>query len=186
MTKKSSCYLDAMAMLEAADEIHSPQVCEQALQHMAQDITRDLGETYPLVLAVMGGAVVFTGKLLPLLKFPLDFDYIHITRYGDRLQGGEFEWLREPYEVAGRDVLVLDDILDEGHTMKAIVAEIMARGANSCHSAVFANKVLPKNKAITADYVGLDVPNRFVFGFGMDAKKLWRNLDGIYAMSEPD
>lgn len=174
----------AVAMFEQAEEIHSEEACEAALRNMADKITADLGDAYPLVLPVMGGAVVFTGKLLPLLRFPLDYDYIHITRYGNKLKGGAFKWLREPQNVAGRDVLILDDILDEGHTMNAIVEQIMALGAKSCRTAVFANKLIDKEKPIQADYVGLDVPNRYVFGYGMDAKDMWRNLGAIYALSE--
>ena len=173
---------EAMNLFQSAEEIFSETECEAALQHMAKQITHDLKDCYPLVLPVMGGAVVFTGKLLPLLNFPLDFDYIHITRYGDKLQGGDFRWLREPQGVTGRDVLILDDILDEGHTMHAIVQHIAQMGANSCHTAVFANKLIQKEKPIQADYIGLDVPNRYVFGFGMDAQNMWRNLGAIYAM----
>lgn len=173
---------EAQRLFNEAEEICSEAVCEAALQRMAQEITRDLATSYPLVLPVMGGAVVFTGKLLPLLRFPLDFDYIHITRYGDKLQGGAFKWLREPQSVAGRDVLVLDDILDEGHTLAAVQEHILAAGAKSCRTAVFANKLLHKPKPHQADYVGLDVPDRYVFGYGMDAKNMWRNLGAIYAM----
>ncbi|MCG7656347.1 hypoxanthine-guanine phosphoribosyltransferase [Wielerella bovis] len=175
-------YEEAQQLFQNAELIHNEAKCELALQCMADDITRDLSNAYPLVLPVMGGAVVFTGKLLPLLHFPLDFDYIHITRYGDKLQGGAFEWLREPKNVAGRDVLILDDILDEGHTMHAIVEHISQMGAKSCRIAVFANKLIGKEKPIYADYVGLNVPNRYVFGYGMDAKNMWRNLGAIYAM----
>ncbi|XXQ68364.1 hypoxanthine-guanine phosphoribosyltransferase [Neisseriaceae bacterium B1] len=175
-------YQEAQQLFQAAELIYSEAQCEAALQHMAQDITRDLGQSYPLVLPVMGGAVVFTGKLLPLLQFPLDFDYIHITRYGDKLQGGEFRWLREPQNVAGRDVLVLDDILDEGHTLAAVQEHILAAGAKSCRTAVFANKLIDKLKPHQANYIGLDVPNRYVFGYGMDAKNMWRNLGAIYAI----
>ena len=112
----------------------------------------------------------------------MDFDYIHITRYGDKLQGGHFQWLREPKNVAGRDVLVLDDILDEGHTLAEIKKHIMAAGAKSCRSAVFANKLIDKDKPVQADYIGLNVPNRYVFGYGMDAKNMWRNIGAIYAL----
>lgn len=177
-------YEHALAIRQNADLIHSASDCQVALETMAQRIQNDLGHAYPLVLAVMGGAVVFSGKLLALLDFPLDFDYIHITRYGDKLKGGEFEWLRQPKNVGGRDVLVLDDILDEGQTMFAIQNEILARGAKSCRTAVFANKLLNQNKPIQADYVGVDVPNRYVFGYGMDAQGMWRNLDAIYALKE--
>ena len=175
-------YDAAQQLLRDAEKIYDEAACESALRRMANEISRDLSACYPLVLPVMGGATMFTGKLLPLLNFPLDFDYIHITRYGDKLQGGDFRWLREPQGVAGRDVLILDDILDEGHTMHAIVQHIAQMGANSCHTAVFANKLIQKEKPIHVAYIRLDVPNRYVFGFGMDAQNMWRNLGAIYAM----
>lgn len=172
----------AQLLFQSAELIYDEKQCDAALQRMANDISRDLSASYPLVLPVMGGAVVFTGKLLPLLRFPLDFDYIHITRYGDQLQGGAFRWLREAQNVEGRDVLVLDDILDEGHTLAAVQAHILAAGAASCRTAVFANKLIDRAKPHKADYVGLDVPNRYVFGYGMDAQNMWRNLGAIYAI----
>ena len=85
-------------------------------------------------------------------------------------------------EIRGRDVLVLDDILDEGHTMLAIRDKVLAMGAASFRCAVFANKLIGKDKPIYADYVGLDLPNRIVFGFGMDLRGVWRNLPAVYAV----
>lgn len=177
-------YHTSQALLAHAELIHSSDTCQAAIQQLATHITHDLGEHYPLVLSVMGGAVVFTGQLLPLLHFPLDFDYIHISRYGDKLKGGAFKWLREPQNVLNRHVLILDDILDEGHTMHAIHEHIMQAGALSCRSAVFANKLIKQDKPIQADYIGLNVPDRYVFGYGMDAKGMWRNLGAIYAMKD--
>jgi hypoxanthine phosphoribosyltransferase len=112
----------------------------------------------PLVLAVMGGAVVFTGQLLPQLGFPLDFDYLHVTRYGDVTRGGQLQWIVEPRApVAGRVVLVLDDILDEGVTLAAIVAAAPAveQGASRVLCAVFADKQSRAGKPISADFVGV-------------------------------
>ena len=152
---------------------------------MAAEISADLAEQYPLLLPVMGGAVVFTGQLLPLLRFPLDFDYVHVSRYGSELSGSvQLNWLRAPQNsVEGRHVLVLDDILDEGHTMAAIHKQVMDMGAASCRTAVFANKKINRPKPITANYVGIHVPDRYVFGYGMDAGGMWRNLGAIYALS---
>lgn len=176
---------ETQAMLDTAELLFDRNTCEAKLEQMAADITVALSDKYPLVLPVMGGAVVFTGKLLPLLHFPLDFDYIHISRYGDKLQGGNYQWLRAPQNaVVGRHILVLDDILDEGHTLAAVKKQILEMGAASCATAVFANKLINKDKPITADFVGLDVPNRYVFGYGMDAEGKWRNLDEIYALAE--
>lgn len=172
------------ALLDQAELIYDRATCDAALHQIAQDITHSLQDKYPLVLPVMGGAIVFTGKLLPLLRFPLDFDYIHISRYGDKLAGGEYQWLRAPKnDVAGRHVLVLDDILDEGHTLDAVKKQILSMGAASCATAVFANKLIEQPKPITADFVGLNVPNRYVFGYGMDVSGQWRNLDEIYALA---
>jgi hypoxanthine phosphoribosyltransferase len=133
----------------------------------------------------MGGAVVFAGQLLPLLRMPLDLDYIHATRYGAATSGGGIDWrIRPPAGVRGRAVLVLDDILDGGHTMAAIRDRLLDLGAASFHCAVLAEKVLPGPKPVAADFVGLRIPDRFVFGCGMDAKGFWRNLPEIRAMRE--
>ena len=80
--------LETQAMLDNAELLFDQDQCRAALQKVADEITRDLGDKYPLLLPVMGGAVVFTGQLLPLLRFPLDFDYVHVSRYGDKLAGG--------------------------------------------------------------------------------------------------
>jgi hypoxanthine phosphoribosyltransferase len=134
---------------------------------------------------VMGVAVVFTGQLLPMLDFPLDFDYLHVSRYGDEKQGGKLHWKVAPREnVTGRIVLVLDDILDEGETMHAIRQRVLELGASKFYSAVFTDKDIGKPKPIRADFVGMELPNRFVFGYGMDIHGAWRNLPAIYAVKE--
>jgi hypoxanthine phosphoribosyltransferase len=134
---------------------------------------------------VMGGGVVFTGQLLPLLHFPLEFDYIHVTRYRGTMQGGTIEWKVEPRRpLDGRVVLVLDDILDEGHTLAAIRERLLQQGAAAFYSAVLADKDIGRAKPIHADFVGVTVPNRYVFGFGMDVEGAWRNLPAIYAVKE--
>jgi hypoxanthine phosphoribosyltransferase len=175
---------EARKILADADEIHSPETVSQALHRLAAEITAALEDRHPLVLSVMGGAVVFTGQLLPLLRFPLDFDYIHASRYRDKTRGSDLQWKVEPKEsVADRVVLVLDDILDEGHTMAAIRDRLLEMGAREFHCAVFAEKDLPQQKPIAADFFGLKVPNRYVFGYGMDVYGAWRNLPGIYALA---
>jgi len=173
----------AWEVLKSAEQVCSAAEVAAAVQKVANDVTRVLRDENPLVLCVMGGAVVFGGQLLPLLKFPLDFDYLHLTRYGNATTGGSIEWKVFPQEsVAGRAVLVVDDILDEGHTLGAIRTRLLAAGAARFYSAVFADKDIGKVKPITADFVGVKLPNRYVFGFGMDVKGAWRNLPEIYAV----
>ena len=178
-------YLEAQQTLESAELIHSEQVVSQTVQRLAADITRVLSDQRPIVLCVMRGAVVFTGHLLPQLQFPLDFDYVHLTRYDEKMAGGEIYWQVEPKEnMQDRVVLVLDDILDEGITLAAIRDKVLKNGAKAFYCAVFAEKEIGKPKPFSADFVGLRVPNRYVFGFGMDIQGAWRNLPAIYAARE--
>lgn len=175
----------AQEVLLNSEMIFSEGEVQAAVLHMAQQINTAMAELHPLVLSVMGGAVVFTGQLLPLLNFPLDFDYVHVSRYGNSQQGGEMHWKVAPHEnVRGRVVLVVDDILDEGETLNAVKQRVMALGATSFYSAIFADKLNGKIKPIKADFVGLEVPDRFVFGYGMDIHGAWRNLPAIFATKE--
>jgi hypoxanthine phosphoribosyltransferase len=173
----------AWAFLEESDLIASAEEVQAATDRVAREIEKHLAETYPLVLAVMGGAVVFAGQVLPKLRFPLDFDYIHASRYGAATRGANVEWrVSPPQSVHGRAVLVLDDILDGGDTMAAIRDRLATLGAASFHCAVLVEKILAREKPIAADFVGLQIQDRFVFGCGMDAKGFWRNLPEIRAM----
>ncbi|MBI4190550.1 MAG: hypoxanthine-guanine phosphoribosyltransferase [Betaproteobacteria bacterium] len=175
--------VQAWEVLKSAEPLCSAAAIARAVERIAADITRTHAADNPLVLCVMSGAVVFSGQLLPRLKFPLDFDYLHVTRYGNATSGGGIEWKVFPEAgIAGRVVLVVDDILDEGHTMVEIRKRVLAAGAQRFCCAVFADKDLGKPKPIAADFVGVRVPNRYVFGFGMDVKGAWRNLPEIYAL----
>lgn len=174
---------EARAILSEADLIHSSVAVDAAVEQVAAEISARLQDAHPLILSVMGGAVVFTGNLLTKLAFPLDFDYVHVTRYGDETRGGELRWIASPrLSVAGRTVLVVDDILDEGITLRAIRDRMMELGAAQCFTAVFAEKELGRDKPIKADFIGLRLPNRYVFGYGMDVGGAWRNLPAIYAV----
>ncbi len=172
------------SILAQATELYAADEVSATLQRMADEITAKFATENPLVLCVMKGVVVFAGQLLPLLQFPLSFDYLHATRYRDQTHGGELDWKFFPDSpMAGRQVLVLDDILDEGHTLAAIRERCLAEGAAGFYSAVLLEKILPRPKPIAADFVGIRVPDRYVFGCGMDVNGLWRNLPAIYAMN---
>src|SRR5262245_23662735 len=174
---------EAWAFLENSDLVSSAAEVEAAVTRVAAEIQRAFADRYPLVLVVMGGAVVFAGQLLPRLRMPLDLDYVHASRYGDATRGGKIRWRVEPPEgVRGRAVLVIDDILEGGHTMAAIRERLLKMGAKSFSCAVLVEKSLKKEKPVRADFVGLTIPDRFVFGCGMDAKGFWRNLPEIRAM----
>ena len=178
-------YQQTQQILDTAELIYSEQVVSQTVHRLAEAITQTLSQQQPLVLCVMGGAVVFTGQLLPQLRFPLDFDYLHLTRYNKKMRGGEIHWLAEPMEtMKNLVVLVLDDILDEGITLAAIRDKVLEKGAKAFYSAVLTEKETGKLKPFKADFVGLTVPDRYVFGFGMDIYGAWRNLPAIYAVKD--
>lgn len=175
----------ARQILSTAEQVCSAVDVSEAVRRLAREITTGLQDRNPLVLGVMRGSVVFAGQLLPQLEFPLDFDYLDVTRYGEAIRGGGLDWKVGPgAAVRGRVVLVLDDIIDEGNTLKSIRDKILVAGAAEFQSAVFAEKETGRKKPISADYVGVRVPNRFVFGFGMDIAGAWRNLPAIYALRE--
>jgi hypoxanthine phosphoribosyltransferase len=176
---------DAQRLLDEADLLFPAETLNDAVERMAGEICAKLEDEFPIVLSVMGGAAVFTGRLLPLLDFPLEFGAIEVTRYNNDTQGRDIAWRLAPRDnVRDRTVLVVDDILDEGITLAAIRAKLLEMGARRVLSAVLADKDLGRAKPAHADFVGVTVPNRYVFGFGMDAYGLWRNLPAIYALKE--
>ena len=176
---------EALRLLAEADVICAPDCVQREVARMAGEITRELEDEFPVVLSVMGGAAVFTGQLLPQLAFPLEFGAIEVTRYNNDIQGRDITWRLPPRDnVRGRTVLVIDDILDEGITLAAIRNKLLEMGAARVLAAVFADKDIGREKPVTADFVGVTVPNRYVFGFGMDAYGLWRNLPAIYALKD--
>jgi hypoxanthine phosphoribosyltransferase len=181
----------ARSLLDNAEEIFDQQAVDAAVKRVAATLNDRFGNpddaAFPLVLGVMGGAVVFTGQLLPQLNFPLEFDYIHVSRYGDDDQGGRVVWKVIPRpNVAGRTIIVLDDILDEGETLAHVKQRLLDMGAAEVIITVFADKTIKRSKPVKADIVGLTIPDKFVVGFGMDVYGYWRNLPGLWAIRQED
>lgn len=170
---------------KTADLLYNEHQVETALNKMAGQINSLLADRNPLLLCVMNGGIVTCGKLLTRLTFPLNIDAINASRYRNRITGEGIEWLVKPTAtLKDRTVLLVDDILDEGLTLSAIHKYCKEQGASSVYTAVLINKELTYQKPITADFIGLTVPNRYVFGYGMDYKGYLRNAAGIYACKE--
>lgn len=168
--------------LDNADLLYDEQSVEKAIDAMAEKINLLLFDRNPLLLCVINGGIVTAGKLLPRLNFPLTVEAIKATRYRNQTSGGDIEWLLTPGEpLAGRTVLIIDDILDEGVTLRAIYDYCHAQGATSIYSAVLVEKLLARPKPVQADFVGLTTEDRYLFGYGMDYKGYLRNAPGIYA-----
>jgi len=167
----------------SAERLYAPEDIEAALERMAEAITRDLAAANPIVLCVLNGGIIVTGKLLPKLAFPLELDSAHATRYRGKTQGAELNWLYEPTtELQGRGVLLVDDVLDVGITLAEIRRYCLARGAAWVKIAVLVDKKLSVQKLCQADYVGLSCEDRYLFGYGMDYKGYLRNAPGIFAV----
>jgi hypoxanthine phosphoribosyltransferase len=171
-------------LLERAQLIHSSEAVAMAIVRLSQEITTALEDTSPIVICVMGGGIVFAGQLLTQLNFPLEVDYVHASRYQNNTVGKTLTWQALPKSnLTNRTVLLVDDILDEGITLLAIKEKCLELGAKNVLSAVLVEKKLSHTKPIAADFVGLEVPNAYVFGYGMDAYGWWRNLSAIYSLT---
>jgi hypoxanthine phosphoribosyltransferase len=160
-----------------------------AIDALAAKLTKKLAGKNPLVLTVMQGGLIFSGHLIPRLNCMLEIDYVHATRYNNETTGGELIWKAYPVSsLKNRTVLILDDILDEGHTLKHIIQYCESQGATEVLSAVLVKKIHARcidqeslQQTLT-DNIALTVEDEYVFGFGMDYNGQYRQLDAIYKL----
>jgi len=184
MAAESAGLPDPQSVLAHSDCLASAETVRLAVAGLARRINADLGDRSLHVLPLLNGALPFAGMLLPQLDMPLRLSAIQVGRYGRETRGGELEWRSPLPRVQGDTVLLLDDVLDEGVTLHLVPAAVFAAGASRCLTAVLAEKNPQRRKPAVADYVALEMPDRFLFGMGMDAFGWWRNLPGIHALRE--
>ncbi len=167
-----------------ADLLHTPEAVAAAYDAMAAAMSADLEDRNPLLVGVMVGGVVPLAELIQRLPFPLEIDYLHASRYRGDTRGGDVHWVAIPQSpLAGRSVVLVDDILDEGTTLAHIRAYCLSQGAREVRTAVLVHKDHERKPHIQrADYTGLEVPDRYVFGCGMDYRGFLRNAPGIHAV----
>lgn len=167
-----------------AELIHSRKDIEHALDRLAEALNCDLAGKKPIVLVVMTGGMVPAGQLITRLEFDLELDYIHATRYRGDTKGRDIQWLAQPrLSLRDRSVLLVDDILDEGHTLVAAIRYCQEQGAGSVTTVVLVEKVHDRcHPDLVVDYIGLQVPDKYVFGYGMDYRERLRQLPDIYAI----
>lgn len=172
-------------IMDEADTLFTEEQVEAAINRVAQQINEQLHDTNPIVFCVMNGGLIFSGKLLTKLTFPLEQSYLHASRYRNETSGGELFWKAKPeISLMDRNVLIVDDILDEGHTLSAIIEFCQRAGASSVRTAVLMDKQHERKArpGLCADFFGLHCEDRYIFGYGMDYKGYWRNAAGIYAV----
>ena len=172
-------------IMEEADCLYSRAQVEEALDRLARELETAVGESNPLILCVMNGGLVISGQILPRLRFPLQLDYAHISRYRETTVGGELQWKARPEaSVKGRTVVIMDDILDEGATLAALANSCRKDGAEWVLTMALIHKQHDRKShpGFQADFTGLETADRYLFGYGMDYLGYWRNAPGIYAV----
>ena len=171
---------------EKSTQLFTTEEVDAAMDRMALDIHRELHDQNPVLLCVMIGGLVLLGNLLPRLDFPLEVDYVHATRYRGDISGKDLHWKVKPSaDLKGRTVLIVEDILDGGITLAAIVAELEALGAKTVLTAVLLDKYQKRveHGLKHADFVGLQVEDHYIFGYGMDYNNYLRNAPGIFVVA---
>lgn len=174
-------------ILEQAECLYNFAEVNDALDRMAHEMSPVLKDTKPLILCVMTGALITMGHLLTRLHFPLEIDYIHATRYRGSMRGGDLHWLVEPRKpLKDRTILIVDDIMDGGITLSAIMDYCKQAKAKAIYTAVLVSKKRKRDEGVNfePDFVGVTTEDRFLFGFGLDYEEYLRNVPGIYAVRE--
>lgn len=171
---------------QSATQLYNMDDLNAALDRMSLAIHGALKDKNPIVFCVMNGGLIPAGHLLTRLNFPLTLDYIHATRYRGETTGGVLQWIVKPsIEVKDRAILVVDDILDGGVTLALVLEELKTMGASEVYSAVVLDKYTKRvpHGLQHADFVGLQIEDHFVFGFGLDYDHYLRNAPGIYKVA---
>lgn len=179
-------YQDIVNVRDNADLLMTEAEINLAIDKVAAEVEAALTNEVPIILCVMKGGLMFTSALMQRITAPMVLDYIHVDRYRNKTKGSSIHWHKEPdTSLADRTVIIVDDILDEGYTLQELIAYCEAKGAKKVLSAVLLKKNLSSTPTnVTPDFIGLEVTDRYVFGWGMDYKGYLRNLSSIYAIAD--
>jgi len=185
-TSSAPQQVDPRAVLAHADKLIDSDQLQAGYDRIAEQITEHMAELNPVIVCIMKGGMYAAVEITKRLSFPLELDYLHVTRYiGNVTRGGELVWQVSPdINLENRHVLLIDDILDEGKTLRAVLDAIQAQGAASIHTAMLLQKLHDRRlPGLQADFLGFEVEDRFVFGGGLDYKGHLRHLPAIYAVA---
>ena len=152
---------------------------------LAREIQRDFAGRELVVVPLLTGTVVFLADLLRHLSLPLRLDFMGVSSYRAGTESGDLVFTKELHlNVRGRDVLVVDDIMDTGKTMTRVLATVRALRPRRLRTCVLLNKAARRVETIEADYVGFEIPDCFVVGYGLDFAERYRNLPFVGVLRE--
>ncbi|HSW72990.1 MAG TPA: hypoxanthine phosphoribosyltransferase [Chlamydiales bacterium] len=168
---------------EHLDLLIQPGAIEEKVQEVAIELNREYQGKKLTVLAVMKGGIFLASDLMRHLTMPFTLECIKASSYGQNgTTRGELTITGlDKIDLTGKDVLVIDDIFDSGHTMSGIVSKLAARNPNSVKTIVLVMKDVARSVNYRPDYTLFTIPNRFVVGYGLDYKEYFRGLPGVYA-----
>ena len=156
---------------------------QAAVRRVGEAINHDLSDSNPLFICVLNGAFMFAGDLMKIVNFPCEITFVKLSSYeGIYTSGSVKEVIGLNESVVGRNVVVVEDIVDTGITMEKIIASLKAKGAKSIKIATFLQKPEALQRDITVDYVAMKIPNQFIVGYGLDYDGYGRNLKDIYTV----
>ena len=186
MTEREQAVAPPASVLEArerAELIVSAERVQFAIDQTAVRLAARLAHANPVLLCVMQGGLMYAGELARRLQFPLQLGYVHVGRYRNATQGGALDWIAKPnVDIAGRHIVLIDDILDQGVTLLELLRWLGGQGASAITTTVLVNKEVARAEPVTVDFAALRCPDRFLIGCGMDYQGYWRNLPAIYAV----
>ena len=184
MSDRQQLLQEVIEVRQTADLVFHQQEIEQAISRMAVQLHDAMHDVVPVMLCVMNGGLMVMAELLKCYPGNVQLDYIHVARYRDQTVGGSLHWHKEPeLSLQGRQVVIVDDILDEGCTLQELVSYCESKGAHRVWTVILLNKQRnDRTHDLAPDICGLEVEDRYVFGYGMDYKGYLRNLPHIYAL----
>ena len=161
----------------------SKEQIAKRVKELADELNVAFADKDPIILSVLKGSFIFTSDLVRYLNFPFELDFIRASSYwNDTKSSGKVKISGLDINIKDRDIILIDDILDTGYTLKALINELKKLRVNSITTVVIVNKPSRRKVDLIADYVGFDVPNEFLVGYGMDYQDRDRNLPYIAAV----
>ncbi|MBN1632529.1 MAG: hypoxanthine phosphoribosyltransferase [Ignavibacteria bacterium] len=159
---------------------------KKRIKDIAKEINKEYKNKVPVFIGVLNGAFVFMADLIREIKIDCEIDFYKLSSYGDRkISSGEVKSLKDlNCDITGRDVIVVEDIIDSGLSIKYIKEDIQKQNPKSLKIASLLFKEGVSNLYFDIDYIGFKIPNEFVVGYGLDYAQKYRNLKGIFVLKK--